>query len=611
MGNRSSTYLHDVHEPQPRMDPQDAAPASAEGAPPPPAGPSRPPSLTLATTAATPPIRTLRMPLCSAIDTVDLAATHPHSPLPSPAAPGLVDVWIVAGQSNSVGDNSADGTDIPPAAQPLPGLVLSYDASGTWRDAVPNIHLGVHGYSAMPSNGPGIPFARTLVSLGLSGRVGLVPCAKGATNLFSDWRPSGGGGGGGGGGRATGGGGGGGSTGGAGGSGPSGVAGSGAAAGGACEGYCYAAMIARTKAALAAPLPGGGACRLRGMIWVQGESDAEERWGPGPSEAYGAHLGAFVAAVRRDLAGHHTQLPILMAVMAVRKRECFPFLPAVRAAQLACSAPGLVRVDMAGFEFFEEYGPYHVHLTKDGAAAMGCAMGHAYYASVVRAGLPRGPPTANTFGVVPAPAPSAAGGRSARPSLAGTASHPSTTAAAPAHAAAGAGACAGAGGVLVGLAAVPSPAGTPRSGTPAEGTPRAGTPRAEAGAGAGAGAAVQGVLARGAAEAEEEERPEGAQEREGPGAEAPAAAAQLAEKVEEVEEGGRGEAEAGPEPGRQEVTEAAAGERQPAEEQPEEGEGQGGDEGEGQGGEEGEGQRVRKERRVGHPGAGGDLGVTG
>ncbi len=52
-----------------------------------------------------PPRRWLPMPLCGGgVDTADLAATHPHSPLPSPAASGLVDVWVVAGQSNAVGE---------------------------------------------------------------------------------------------------------------------------------------------------------------------------------------------------------------------------------------------------------------------------------------------------------------------------------------------------------------------------------------------------------------------------------------------------------------------------------------------------------------------------
>ncbi|GFR45825.1 hypothetical protein Agub_g7182 [Astrephomene gubernaculifera] len=372
MGARHSTYLVDADEPQPQQQDQIANqghPAPTSGGPgrPPPLDLDAPPAPTVPATAA--PRR--RIPLCGAVDTVDGPTGNPvqplspwsplsslRSPVPSPAAGAVVDVWILAGQSNTVGDNSADGTPLPAAAQPLPGLVLMYDSAGAWRDAVPSVHAGIHGYSRQPSCGPDMAFARTLVSLGLSGRVGLVPAAKNATSLFQDWRPSGGGSGGG--------------------------------------GDLYGSMIARTKAALATPLPGGGVCRLRGMIWIQGESDAQERVGPGPSEAYGSNLTAFLTAVRRDLSSYHAQLPILLGVMSVRKRENFPYIAAVRQAQLGLTLPGVVRVDMAGFEFFEQNGGYHIHLTKDGACALGAAMAHAYYASVVRAGLPRGPGEATT-----------------------------------------------------------------------------------------------------------------------------------------------------------------------------------------------------------------------
>ncbi len=57
-------------------------------------------------------------------------------------------------------------------------------------------------------------------------RVGLVPTAAGGTNLYSQWQPG---------------------------------------------GDLYTFMLAQTKAAMAAA-PGA---RLRGMIWVQGESDAD------------------------------------------------------------------------------------------------------------------------------------------------------------------------------------------------------------------------------------------------------------------------------------------------------------------------------------------------
>lgn len=41
-----------------------------------------------------------------------------------------VDVWVLAGQSNCVGTNQADGQDMPAAAQPWPGRIFRFDAEG-------------------------------------------------------------------------------------------------------------------------------------------------------------------------------------------------------------------------------------------------------------------------------------------------------------------------------------------------------------------------------------------------------------------------------------------------------------------------------------------------
>ena len=33
---------------------------------------------------------------------------------------------------------------MPPAAQPWPGRIMAYNASGNWTNAVPNVHRGIH-----------------------------------------------------------------------------------------------------------------------------------------------------------------------------------------------------------------------------------------------------------------------------------------------------------------------------------------------------------------------------------------------------------------------------------------------------------------------------------
>ncbi|KXZ43064.1 hypothetical protein GPECTOR_105g96 [Gonium pectorale] len=89
-------------------------------------------------------------------------------------------------------------------------------------------------------------------------------------------------------------------------------------------------------------------------------------------------------SVHMGMYGFDHQLPIVLGVMAARKRGNMPHIAKVRAAQLALTLPALVKVDLAGFEFFEEYGGFHVHLTKDGACALGAAMAHAFYAASAR-----------------------------------------------------------------------------------------------------------------------------------------------------------------------------------------------------------------------------------
>jgi hypothetical protein len=52
-------------------------------------------------------------------------------------AGSLVDVWVLAGQSNCVGTNFEDGQSMPAAAAPMPGQILCFDSSGR------SVRLGV------------------------------------------------------------------------------------------------------------------------------------------------------------------------------------------------------------------------------------------------------------------------------------------------------------------------------------------------------------------------------------------------------------------------------------------------------------------------------------
>lgn len=86
----------------------------------------------------------------------------------------------------------------------------------------------------------------------------------------------------------------------------------------------------------------------------------------------------FVPAYRFALAAYHPQLPVVMVVMATRQRHfAFRFIDVVRAQQQALKLPGLLKIDMAGYEFFEQdfYGRQQlIHLSKSGCCALGAAM---------------------------------------------------------------------------------------------------------------------------------------------------------------------------------------------------------------------------------------------
>lgn len=73
-----------------------------------------------------------------------IAAAPPPAVLaaaPAPAAAeccpaedsSVMDVWVLAGQSNCVGTNQADGQDMPAAAAPWPGRIFCFTSSGEFH----------------------------------------------------------------------------------------------------------------------------------------------------------------------------------------------------------------------------------------------------------------------------------------------------------------------------------------------------------------------------------------------------------------------------------------------------------------------------------------------
>jgi hypothetical protein len=88
-------------------------------------------------------------------------------------------------------------------------------------------------------------------------------------------------------------------------------------------------------------------------------------------------------AGRSALSPLHPELPVLLVVMATRRRDiAFPHIDIVAAQQRAVQLPGLFKLEMTGFEFYPvDVGvpggeAQLVHLTKAGCAALGVALGY-------------------------------------------------------------------------------------------------------------------------------------------------------------------------------------------------------------------------------------------
>ena len=129
-------------------------------------------------------------------------------------------------------------------------------------------------------------------------------------------------------------------------------------------GSCYRALISTVKDALAAAKSRPMELRLRALVWVQGESDANPTHAP----RYQENLARLLACIRRDLAA-----PELVALIGVNTRfgnGKNPHMPRVVEAQkaLAAADPLTVYVDTTGAETLP---PSHTHFTAKGTLEIG------------------------------------------------------------------------------------------------------------------------------------------------------------------------------------------------------------------------------------------------
>jgi hypothetical protein len=165
-----------------------------------------------------------------------------------------VDIFLLIGQSNMAGRGLVSDAD----RVPIPGI-FAFSKEKIWIPAVDPIHFDRPDRTGV---GLGRSFAATLLSMKAATSVGLIPAAFGGSALH-EWVP------------------------------------------GSAH---YVNALERTKAALAAS-PGA---RLRGILWHQGEADAndEER-----AITYRLRFAKFIASLRKDLAAE--TVPVIVGQLGV------------------------------------------------------------------------------------------------------------------------------------------------------------------------------------------------------------------------------------------------------------------------------------------------------
>ncbi|MBN1393931.1 MAG: PEP-CTERM sorting domain-containing protein [Pirellulales bacterium] len=162
----------------------------------------------------------------------------------APAA-GATKVYLLAGQSNMVGRGVCAELD-PPYDDPLPAV--NFWNNGSWTA----LRSGF-GFTA-DHFGPEVSFGRAIAEAFPDDDIYLVKYGVGATNLAVDWKPDG-------------------------------------------SGPCYNALKSTVDAALADLRADNRDPAVAGMLWMQGESDAQNS---GYATAYQANLTDFIQSVRED-----------------------------------------------------------------------------------------------------------------------------------------------------------------------------------------------------------------------------------------------------------------------------------------------------------------------
>ena len=160
-------------------------------------------------------------------------------------APNDMQLFLLIGQSNMAGRGKVEAID-----QETDPKIFMLDKAGQWVPAKEPLHFDKPGMAGV---GPGYAFARAVLKANPNAKIGIIPCAVGGTTL-DQWKAG---------------------------------------------DKLYSAAVARTKEAMKSG-------KLAGILWHQGESDADK---PEGVPSYPERFSQMIAQLRKDLQAE--QVPVI------------------------------------------------------------------------------------------------------------------------------------------------------------------------------------------------------------------------------------------------------------------------------------------------------------
>jgi hypothetical protein len=237
------------------------------------------------------------------------------------------EIFVLMGQSNMSGRGVL--AEAPADDQAPDARIMLYGNDGVWKPAMEPVDSAAGQVDQVSADliaavGPALGFAKSLVERSPGRRLILVPCAKGGSSL-DQWAPS------------------------------------------QARTTLYGSCLARVREAA----PAG---RLAGLLWYQGETDAED---PGHAAAWAGKFTRVVQSFRADIGSADLRVmvvgladPPLTGSFAGR----YPGWTTVQAAQRSLALPNHVHVSAAGLAKNSD----GLHLSTAGQLALARRMAEAW-----------------------------------------------------------------------------------------------------------------------------------------------------------------------------------------------------------------------------------------